>query len=292
MMDAPTRELVADWLVDYRARGTRGSYRRAVDQFATWHDGDLLTVSRRDVRRWIAHLTSSGVTDATVRAKASALSSFYRHLVAEGLIASNPCEDVHRPQGESAPRLGLTGDQARRLIAHAEAEGALAAATVWMMAGVGLRVEEACTALIEDLDRSEDGTPTLLTVRVKGGHRVTKPLSGHVTDAIIRATRARATGPILHRDGHALRSWAAQKLIRRLGAEVGIDDLHPHILRHTAATLALEAGAPLEDVSALLGHRRLETTLRYIQNRDISGATRAAADRLAAALKPTPGGDQ
>ena len=66
--------------------------------------------------------------------------------------------------------------------------------------------------------------------------------------------------------------------------EAGIEDCTPHTLRHTTATLALPDGVPVEDVKELLGHKRLETTLRYIQNRDVLGGARRAAERLGSAL--------
>lgn len=274
--------LVNDWLVEFSARGTRGSYKRAVLQFADWYEGDLLDATRADIRRWVSSLVAEGLKDSSVRAKASAVSSFYRHLVAEGHLGANPAADVRRPQGESEPRLGLTVDQAQKLITTAEAHSRMAAALVWLMAGVGLRVQEACTARIEDL--KED----LLTVKVKGGHRQTKPLSDTVATAVNAAIADRTTGPVLiDTNGQSVPAWKAQRLIADLGEAAGIPDrVHPHILRHTAATLALEAGSPVEDVSALLGHRSIETTLRYIRNRDVLGGTRKAAARLASVLKP------
>lgn len=275
-------ELVADWLVEFRSKGTRSSYRRAVQQFADWHGDGLLEVSRSDVRRWVAHLVDEGLADSSVRVKVSAVSSFYSHLHTEGLIDINPVTDIRRPQGESEPRLGLTVDDAHRLIQAAQAHSSWTAALVWLMAGAGLRVDEACSARIEDLSGD------LLTVRVKGGHRQTKALSEEVLTAIEATIGDRTDGPIVvDGEGRPIKVWRAQQAVAQLGTQAGITErVHPHILRHTAATLALEAGTPVEDVSALLGHRSIETTLRYIRNRDVLGGTRAAAARLGSLLDP------
>ncbi|MFP3883629.1 MAG: tyrosine-type recombinase/integrase [Actinomycetota bacterium] len=271
----PAGELIADWLIEFRSERTRRSYRRAVADFADWFGEDVLEASRGDIRRWVAAL-SEDLADSSVRAKASAVSSFYRHLFAEGVIEVNPAVDIRRPQGESEPRLGLTVDQAHRLIAEAESHSRHASALVWLMAGAGLRVQEACSARIEDL--SDD----LLTVRVKGGHRQTRALSPAVLDAVLAVVGDREEGPIVvDPEGLSVGVRRAQRLIAELGVLAGISDhVHPHILRHTAATLALEAGASVEDVSALLGHRSIETTLRYVRNRDVIAGTRDAAHRL------------
>lgn len=275
--------LVSDWLIEFTSQDTRNTYRRAVLQFADFLNADtvddLLEVTRQDVRRWVAHL-SERMRDQSVRSKVSAVSTFYKHLVAEGMVEASPVESVRRPKGESEPRLGLTLGRARAVIAAAEQHSARALALVWLMAGAGLRVEEACSARIEDL------AGDLLTVTVKGGHRQIRPLSPPALQAVEEATEGRDKGPIVtNRDGDAMRPWSAQDLIAALGRDAGLEErLYPHILRHTCATLALEAGAAVEDVSALLGHKSIETTLRYIRNRDVVGGTRLAAGRLASAL--------
>lgn len=280
----PTRDLLSDWLVEFRSKHTRDAYRRAVLQFDDWLGGDLLDASRSDIRRWIAHLSEEGLADPSVRVKKSAVVAFYQHLYYEKIIPDNPAVDIKAPKGESEPRLGLTVDQAHKLIAEAEDHSKHAAALVWLMAGAGLRVHEACSALIQEL------TDDLLTVRVKGGHRQTKALSEEVLAAVSAVVGNREEGPIIvDGEGREVKDWRAQKLIRDLGKRAGIPEkVHPHILRHTAATLALEAGTPVEDVSALLGHRSIETTLRYVRNRDVIAGTRGAAARLGKALRGTP----
>lgn len=275
------KELLDDWLIEYPAHGTRDSYRRAVTQFVDWLGKDVREATRSDIRRWVAHISQGeGLKDSSVRQKVSAVSSLYKHLFNEGLVDVNPAVDIRRPQGESEPRLGLTAHQARKLITEAENHSKMATALVWLMCGAGLRVAEACTARIEDLDGD------LLTVKVKGGHRQIKPLSDPVLAAVKAATGTRKEGTIVvDRDGHEVTEKKAQRLVRKLAKTAGITEkITPHILRHTAATLALEAGTPLEDVSALLGHRSLETTLRYVRNRDVIGGTRKAAATLARTL--------
>ena len=98
----------------------------------------------------------------------------------------------------------------------------------------------------------------------------------------------RTKGPILtNRDGRPLSRRRAWAHIRDLSARLDLHQCTPHTLRHTAATLALEGGASVQDVQQLLGHASLETTLRYIQHRDIAAGTRDAAGHLAAVLTGT-----
>lgn len=281
-MSSPNyQEIASDWLIRFNS-GSRSQYRHGLNQYVEWLDGtDPLEVRRATVQRYVAHLVDHGYADATVRAKTSAVASFYKYAMQEKAIEVNPATDLKRPAGEGEVKRGLPRDQALQLLATARDHSPTAHALIWLMAGVALRVAEACNAQLEDLNRAEQ----LLTVTVKRGHRRTKPVTGPVLAAITTAAAARTTGPILtNRDGNPLTRVRAWELTERLAAEAGIEHCSPHVLRHTAATLALEAGAPVQDVKELLGHRSLETTLRYIHNRDILGGTRKAAELLADAL--------
>lgn len=283
-MSDQTTNLVSDWLISYPVK-SRGEYRRDLDQFSDWladrpDAPDLIEVDRATVQRWLGHLLDLGRSPATIRRKASAVSSFYTYALEEKVIEHNPCDNLRRPKGDPEPERGLDVHQAKIIIEAAEAHSTRGLALVWLLVGVGLRVAEACRALIEDLDHDQQ----LLAVTVKGGHRRLKPLSAPVLAGIAPATAERSSGTILtNRDGNPLAPQRAWDLIHTLSKRTGVD-CHPHTFRHTAATLALEAGVPVQDVQQLLGHASIETTLRYIQNRDVLGATRQAADRLGSVL--------
>ena len=51
--------------------------------------------------------------------------------------------------------------------------------------------------------------------------------------------------------------------IRKLGRSIGIKKCHPHKFRRTMATVAIDKGMPIEQVQKLLGHEKIDTTLRY-----------------------------
>lgn len=273
-----TQFVVSDWLIGY-PENTRAGYRLDVTQFEVWLGGDLLAASRVDVQRWVSHLRDEvGLASSTVNRKTSAVWSFFNYCVQERIVEANPAEHVRRPRIENSPRFGLTVDDARRLLEAASARSVAAHALVWLMAGAGLRVSEAVGARIEDL------AGAVLSVRVKGGTVQNKPLSAPVLAAVEAAAGDRESGPIVtNPDGHRLSRRGALRVIDELASEVGVD-CSPHVLRHTAATLALEAGAPLQDVSRLLGHRSLETTLKYVRNRDADGGMRLAAETLGETL--------
>ncbi len=66
------------------------------------------------------------------------------------------------------------------------------------------------------------------------------------------------------------------RIVKRIGRHAGID-VHPHQLRHTLATQAINRGMRLEAIAALLGHRSMHMTLTYARIAD-----RVVADQYAA----------
>src|SRR5262249_15885411 len=80
-----------------------------------------------------------------------------------------------------------------------------------------------------------------------------------------RAKHVPADHPLLlpRENGKALDRHTVTRLINRAGSSAGLNHIHPHQLRHTLATQAINRGMSLEAIAALLGHRSLDMTLRY-----------------------------
>lgn len=76
-----------------------------------------------------------------------------------------------------------------------------------------------------------------------------------------------------------------------LCAQVGVTPHPPHATRHTFATLSLEAGVPLKEVSEALGHANVAITAQ-VYTHVLKERRRRAAGAIGAVLVPKPGGPQ
>jgi integrase/recombinase XerD len=145
-----------------------------------------------------------------------------------------------------------------------------------LIAELGLRVGEALALQVEDLDLTPDDEH--LSVLGKGGRRRTVLIDGDSLVAQLR-TYLRYTGyrhgPLFRAEkngrGGPLRYQSAQELWARYCAATGVTATL-HQLRHTHATELVNAGVSLATIRKRLGHRNLQTTLRYAEQSD------AAAD--------------
>jgi site-specific recombinase XerD len=85
-------------------------------------------------------------------------------------------------------------------------------------------------------------------------------------------------------NGRALDRHTVTPMINRAGAAAGLPHIHPHQLRHTLATQAINRGMSLEAIAALLGHRSLDMTLRYakIASRTVADEYFAVTEKVEA----------
>ena len=83
-------------------------------------------------------------------------------------------------------------------------------------------------------------------------------------------------------NGRALDRHTVTRMINRAGAAAGLPHIHPHQLRHTLATQAINRGMSLEAIAALLGHRSPDMTLRYakIASRTVADEYFAVTDKV------------
>jgi site-specific recombinase XerD len=287
------RLLAAAWLAGYRSPRTRRAYAGDLAGWLDWLAGlgvDVLDARRVHVDLWTRHLLDSGAAPSSTTRRLSAVTSFYHHLVDHDLLGANPAASVRRPRvdADHTTTVGLDRDQARAFLAAADADTGPArlrtAAAARLLLHLALRVDELAAADVADL--GHDRGHRVLTVVRKGGRRATAaipPATGAALDAYL-ATRPPGPdgvpdGPLLATaSGARLDQSALWKLVRRLARAAAIPqwrELSPHSMRHTAITLALDAGVPLRDVQDYAGHRDPRTTRGYDRSR-------ASLDRNAA----------
>jgi site-specific recombinase XerD len=124
------------------------------------------------------------------------------------------------------------------------------------------------------------------------------PLHPHLVTLIgdYRTAHVSAEHPLLlpRENGRPLDRHTVTRLINKAGAAAGLPHIHPHQLRHTLATQAINRGMTLEAIAALLGHRSMDMTLRYakIANRTVADEYFAVTEKVEALYgqdKPLPG---
>jgi integrase/recombinase XerD len=283
----PDRAATADrvataFLLGYSNPGTREGYARDLRSWWDWCDRagiEVLDARRPHLDLYARGLEAEDLAPATVARRLAVIAGFYAYAVEEGVLARSPAAHTKRPKvGEESPRLGLDREEARALLDAASES--VDAGLVCLLLLNGLRVSEAISARVEDLEQVRGHR--VLRVRGKGGRVDQVPLAPRTAGAIDRLLAGRTDGFLLAPEG--MSRYQAARAVRRLAKAAGITKIiSPHSLRHTAVTLALDSGVSLRDVQDLARHADPRTTRRYDRARGALDrhATYALASYLA-----------
>lgn len=296
-------EIVARWLRAKRlkSRNTEQAYARDIETFFAWCDArelDVFTLFGPDIEEyteWLSTTDNYGRyksrtkprAKSTVARMVTVVSSFYsyagRHT--HGRVG-NPVELAERvkPDPDSLTR-ALSLGEVESLLRVAKMRGLREYAVVQLLVGSAIRVSELCLA--DTADVGTDSGFDVIEVRRKGGKRATVRIPPASARSLRRYTRGRKGPLFLLDNGERMTRRMVDYRLTQLARQAGIvgrkERLSPHCLRHTAATLALDAGASLRDVQVQMGHSSPETTARYDKAR--RNIKNAAAVALAAIVE-------
>src|SRR5215212_2034621 len=253
---------------------TRHAYRLDLLHFASWFArtvGETFSpeaVTPTDVRDYRSHLINVEKRQpATVNRRLAALRRFFQWAKATGLVKELPTENVKGIASSPRSSHWLDKRDVDRLIRTVERHGNTRdLAIVLVLRHTGIRVSELSSLMLGDVETSE--RKGSLTVRSGKGNKFrVLPLNVDARQAIAAYLKVRPTVSADHlfvgQRGDGVSSRAVELLVTKYARLAGLEDVTPHTLRHSFGKHALDAGADLVSVSALLGHERLETTAIY-----------------------------
>jgi integrase/recombinase XerC len=279
---AAMKDEARDWIASYlRHLGaerrlsahTAAGYARDLGGFAAYCatqgiDG-WTGVDGFHVRSYAAAEHRKGIAPRSIQRRLSAIRSFFRYLVREGVVAANPAIEIRAPKIRKRLPGVLDADQMGRLLDFSP-DDPLAVrdrALFELVYSSGLRLAEAVGIDLTDLDLADR------TVRVtgKGSRTRVVPVGRLATAALHHWLKERPalapateTAVFVGRNGRRLGPRAVQVRLARRARLQGIDrPVHPHMLRHSCATHLLESSSDLRGVQELLGHANISTTQVY-----------------------------
>jgi integrase/recombinase XerD len=269
------------------AKNTLEAYSRDLGELSLHvnSEGEPKDITPAQVLEFVIAASKRGKSARSSARQLSALRGFFKFLLREKAIATDPSELVERPKlARKLPRV-LSYDEVDRLLAAPPADsvkGIRDSAMIHLMYASGLRVSELCNLALGELDRRV-GTVSPLG---KGGKRRVVPVGQVALERIERyleLVRPHNKGAstdkhlFLSPRGKRLTRQGLWKLLKAYARGCGITTpISPHKLRHSFATHLLRGGADLRAVQAMLGHADLGTTEIY---------TRVAQDHVRQAFE-------
>ena len=231
-----------------------------------------VALTPRLLRDFVFQLKDLGLGPATIRRHISAMRTYFRFTIGEGMITADPSDRLEAPKrGRKLPDI-LSVQEVLALLGSFKETDALAwrdRALLELAYGAGLRVSELCGLTLPDL-RSDDH---LIRVFGKGSKERVVPLGRSIVGLVLvyinqyRPELDRGESKnrlLLNVRGRPLSRVGAWGIVKKAAARAGITKrVTPHTLRHSFATHLLEGGADLRAVQEMLGHADLSTTQIY-----------------------------
>ena len=252
---------------------TRQAYRRDLDQFLQFLDDENIQdagrVTQHHVRAFIAQRHRQGLGGKSLQRLLSAIRSFFRWMLREGLVSHNPATAVKAPRSPRHLPATLDADTISQLL-DIPCDTPIAIrdkAIMELFYSSGLRLTELATLRWEQVDLNSG----MVTVTGKGNRSRMVPVGRIAVKALVEWRKARAEFAsfeephvFVSQRGKPIATRTIQARIRHWAKHQGRpQNIYPHLLRHSFASHMLESSGDLRAVQELLGHADITTTQVY-----------------------------
>jgi site-specific recombinase XerD len=225
-------------------------------------------LGKTDIEAFLHHLSGLNLTGVSRARKLAAIRKFFVFLHESGILPTNPAATVKGARREEKEPGILYKEQYKALLYEAS-DDPRDYAIIMTFLQTGIRLSELATLMLEDIDFEN----RLLTVRQGKGRRDRQiPLVDEEVKALRNYLRHRATELILDDDtlflaknGTSLNVSSVKAIVAKYVKKAGIRKrVSVHTLRHTFGAHKADKHMNIATLQALMGHKRKETTLKYI----------------------------
>jgi len=288
-------ELFLSYISD-KSPNTVRNYRVDLNQFIKIvGDKEVDKVTKSDVAKFRMVLQSQKRKSSTLARKLATLNSLYQYLIDLELVTVSPITKSHRPKVSQRIPSSLSNEEVKMILKHID--NLQDKAIVVLLLTTGLRSSELLSIKKQNILIERDGQTfsidkileeslkenDIAYIRVvgKGDKEREVPITGKPLSILVEYLKETNPyidnqTPIFPISYHTL--W---RKIKTIGKKLAIT-VHPHKLRHTAATMALASGAELRVIQELLGHASPTTTARYakVGQKQLLKATKALSENI------------
>lgn len=223
-------------------------------------------VGPNDIRMFLYdYQLERGISARTLDKYREYIARFFSWANSEGYISKDPAKSIPAIKHEVKPRVALSQVELEYL--RSACETPRETAIIEMLYSTGCRVSELAGLMKSDINWHDKS----VHLYGKGRKHRTSFLNAKAYVALVRYLDSRNDSSDFlfvssRRPYGALKKEGIEKIVRTISSRPSCKTdkaITPHVLRHTTATTALQSGMPIEDISKLLGHAKIDTTMIY-----------------------------
>ena len=275
-MPEHVKMFIASKAVEGKSKGTLKNYILALQHMFQGIGKPIDQITANDLRVYMYHYqTARNVKGSTMESMRHCFNSFFSWCLGEGYIQSNPMSKIKAFSVLESTRchMSLLDLELIREACETTREKAI----VDFLFSTGCRVAELCNVKMNDVDLANR------TVHIENGKGVKARFTYLNAESVVSLRayiRERKFDgeylfePIRRRSDRPLSNKSIEaeikKILNRVQDKLSVH-VTPHVFRHTAATVALRNGMPIEQVKDFMGHANMNTTMIYarVDNRDV-----------------------
>ncbi len=239
-------------------------YHTVLSKFFSIITKELNKITTDDVRYYIARrATADNLSKTSQDNELRTLKSFFKWCVGDEYITKNPTVTIKPIKKEKKYKKAFSEIEIEKI--RQSADNLRDKAIIEVLYSTGVRVSELCQMKKTDIENDE------ILVFGKGEKERVVFLNAKAIFALENYLTTRNDNHSelfvsLKAPYNPIQKSSVERIVRKLGEKAGVKNVHPHRFRRTAATLALNRGMPIEQVSQMLGHSKIETTTIYARS--------------------------
>jgi len=252
------------------ALNTISSYKRDLLKFVSFLNNRGITnwvsIDSDAINIFVMELRHRSISAKSLKRYLSSIRVFFNYLIENNIIQKNPALSVQTPKVERVLPKTIDFDDLRRMMSintssYKELRSVL---MIELLYSCGLRVSELVGINLADFDLSEG----FVKVMGKGGKARFSPIGEATIDVLKRYLEMRhncsSDELFINQKNIRISTRTVQNVVKNRALQVGVSiNVHPHMLRHAAATHFLQSSHDLRTVQEFLGHKSIKSTQIY-----------------------------
>ena len=253
------------------------AYKKDISDFLCFCENENITelvqINKHTVRAWIIEQKSLNKTNNTVNRKLSALKSFFKFLMKNEIITTNPTSKIISPKKEKQLAFFLSEKEMSQILDDIEYtdtfEGLRDKTIIEILYSTGIRLSELINIKINDIDKAN------LQIKINGKRKKQRiiPVTHQLLNTIENYNNTKSKEQ--NNNNYLITTIKAEKAypkliyrtVNKLIKQVStVQKKSPHVIRHSFGTHMLNHGANINTIKELLGHENLNATQIYTHN--------------------------
>ena len=238
-------------------------YKNTIKKMLLNIDKQIDNILTNDVRKYLSdYKNTHTISKVSIDTFRRIFSSFFSWLEDEGYILKNPVKRIHRIKTPRTVKDTFSDENYEKMCRNCKNIRNLA--IIELLISTGIRVGELVNLNISDINFHEREC----VVFGKGESERIVYFNARCKIHLKEYLKSRsddnpALFVSLKSPYRRLGINGVERMLKKLGDECEIENVHPHKFRRTLATNAIDKGMPIEQVQKLLGHLQIDTTLQY-----------------------------